>query len=788
MSNKKALLNCTYGWGKVCRLYRDSIEIAGKSYNLDDLTSIYPSYRHLFGIPSARLEISFGLRRFVLRGIPDLEAVRLLVTHLLPYCSQEMSHTRPRSRAMQARDLARAQARAWERTSKLPAIVNESGEIDPDMLFDTATSEPAPSGKLAQDAFDELDKRLNSGLGAFAAEGSRPISEALLGEIRPIPLLFNDDEEECLQPISDALDGETRPIPVLFDDEEEEHLQPISDALAGETRPIPVLFDDEEEERLQPISDALFDRARPVPALFDDDLEKTRPGQFDLMLATPLDPPAEIASGSEQREENNAVADQSTHLLAVPRFRPMHTPRLQPPLRSIQLVAPGQKSLDSCPLPVPAFKTTVLPIIHVPVHLEPGECAHYSIGATLCSDRQADFAYTPYPPLDHGLLILTNRRIFYTGKRSKLILPYRHLWYTSLLQNALALHIEGQFRRIIIEVEHAQEWASRIEQLAFIARRAGPGRARTLLPAGILPGLKPAAVVPETQKRPKIVRPVDHETVILLGPETPEQTGKQHIVEAPTMALHPSEDLALTGIRLPERHHSGQAKIVEATLSPVSEQKTQEFGESVHGTIYDQVTREFDAGVDYTIAAQATQEFDADEMVNFRGYTAQEANAFQTIELDEQTGQAANAFQTIELDKLEDNEFSTTALNEQTGQETSEFKTIELDEQNMQEFDAFKTDPLSERLTQEFRLAEYASREDVEEAQTVLLHEPDAQKSRQAEEEEDETICLHRRPTRVDPQATDHRLRVRRISQSQSWKNSPTTWSRDGKTKRNGRI
>src|SRR5215472_3135224 len=89
MSNKAVLLNCTFGWGKTCRLYEDSIEIAGTPYKLCDLTSIHPTYRNILGIPSARVELSFGLRRLVLRGIADLETARRMVSHLITYCSAQ---------------------------------------------------------------------------------------------------------------------------------------------------------------------------------------------------------------------------------------------------------------------------------------------------------------------------------------------------------------------------------------------------------------------------------------------------------------------------------------------------------------------------------------------------------------------------------------------------------------------------------------------------------------------------------------------------------------------------
>src|SRR6185437_6561128 len=124
MSNEQALLNCTFGWGQTCRLYYDSIEIAGKAYDLKDLTSIQPSYRNVMGVPSARLELSFGLNHLVLRGIADLDIARLMVSHLQPYCSTTPHTACQRSRSGRARNLARAQARAWERTNKLPAILD----------------------------------------------------------------------------------------------------------------------------------------------------------------------------------------------------------------------------------------------------------------------------------------------------------------------------------------------------------------------------------------------------------------------------------------------------------------------------------------------------------------------------------------------------------------------------------------------------------------------------------------------------------------------------------------
>jgi hypothetical protein len=442
MSNEQALLNCTFGWGKTCRLYLDSIEIAGKSYDLNELTSIYPVYRNVFGVPSASLELAFGQRRLVLRGIPDLETARSMVSHLQLYCSDQPSVARARFRSNQSRQIARAQARAWERTSKMPAIPSSPAE----------TSQPA-AGISKTSSLSQLVSLVDAT--PFEPVDGEPLSSE--PSLAPEPP-FNSFEQLA----------------------------------------------------------------------------------HDLAAYQPEDP------------------------LPSSHHRPVHTPGLQPPLRSVHLVHPEQKSrLDSRSVPVPALKSSVLPVIHVPVRLQAGECAHYSIGATLCSDRLSGSERAPYPPLDHGLLILTNRRIFYTGKRSQLILAYTHLWYVSLLHNAIALHIEQQFRRIILELEHPEEWASRIEQLSFIARRARP---RPELPTISMPAL-PGPRFATTLKRPAVKPPV---VVEQAGPPAatipllPEQA-ESNIIEATTISLDE-----------PEERQCAEMKTQDFPSRPLSEEITTE--------------------------------------------------------------------------------------------------------------------------------------------------------------------------------------------------------------------
>ncbi|HEY0755541.1 MAG TPA: hypothetical protein VGD98_16405 [Ktedonobacteraceae bacterium] len=383
MSNEQALLNCTFGWGKTCRLYYDSIEIAGKSYNLKDLTAIQPSYRIVLGVPSARLALSFGLDHCVLRGIADLNVVRLMVSRLQPYCSTIIQGNHAHTRSSRARNLARAQARAWERTNN-------------SML---ALTSP-------------VENELASSAAALLKQAEAPGNDS-------------DFEEEIPKDKALLLDDmPTAPI-------EDTSLTP------GETL-----------EAFALLANNLSTYASPLPTTL---------------------------------------------------WQPPHTPRFQPPLHSVHLIPPHQK-FDSGSMPIPVVKSSVLPIIHVPVRLQNGECAHYSIGATLCSDRISSEDRATYPLLDQGLMILTNRRVLYIGKRCQFTLAYTNLWYVSLLHTAIALHIEGQFRRIIIEMEHPHEWASRIELLSFTARRDRTEPPTRSVPA--VPGLN------MTMKR-QAVKPAD---------------------------------------------------------------------------------------------------------------------------------------------------------------------------------------------------------------------------------------------------------------------------------------
>lgn len=565
MSSKQALLKCRFSWRKTCLLYHDSIEISGKSYNLNDLTYIHPTYRTLFGIPSARLELCFGLHRLTLRGIPDREIVRQMVAHLLPYAKQadpDPLLRRGQSHSNRTREAVRAQARAWERTSKIPAIPNSSEQVAPidtatvseqgEKENGTATIAPLPSFTDAAHAFDDfldLSEQPTSHIPASLLPISRPpISQKLvvsssLSEqpVSPLPIASSPLPEQPVSQKPAATSPEIEQAALhsstgSLDELEEPILPSSSDAL-----PLP------EHSTLQNLSPV----SKPPHETTPDRLECS---------SVPIASPIEVVPTSREPSSRPGALRPS---------RPLHIPRLQPPLRAIQLVQPEKKMLEACSMPVPAFKSSVLPIIHVPVRLQPGECAHYSIGAALCSDRLAGSERAPYPPLDHGLLILTNQRIFYLGKRSQLILAYTHLWYVSLLYNAIALHIEGQFRRIIMEVEHPEEWASRIEQLAFIARRAKAHSAQSAT-TFVLPGLKPSSVLPVTLKRPALKVPEDCEvppTSTAASTARHDSDVARQIVEASTVEFHRPAPVRIVEASMIACNNDVNLSVVEAATT-----------------------------------------------------------------------------------------------------------------------------------------------------------------------------------------------------------------------------
>ncbi|MGH2493882.1 MAG: hypothetical protein ACRDIV_04175 [Ktedonobacteraceae bacterium] len=112
-----------------------------------------------------------------------------------------------------------------------------------------------------------------------------------------------------------------------------------------------------------------------------------------------------------------------------------------------------------------------LPLITVPVRLARGEGAHYSTQATLCGERIQDTSRYTYPAQDHGLLILTGKRIIYIGRKSQLVLGYARLLHVSRLRGAVAFEAEHWQKRVIFEVPRPEECATCVETIQCTMRQ-----------------------------------------------------------------------------------------------------------------------------------------------------------------------------------------------------------------------------------------------------------------------------------------------------------------------------
>ena len=97
MGKGPPLAECTFGWGRVLRLYSDYLDVNGTPYALKALTAVHPTFRTIMGIPSARLELEFGRKKVILRGIPEIENARFVAEYLSPWCWEE-AHREHRER------------------------------------------------------------------------------------------------------------------------------------------------------------------------------------------------------------------------------------------------------------------------------------------------------------------------------------------------------------------------------------------------------------------------------------------------------------------------------------------------------------------------------------------------------------------------------------------------------------------------------------------------------------------------------------------------------------------
>ena len=120
-------------------------------------------------------------------------------------------------------------------------------------------------------------------------------------------------------------------------------------------------------------------------------------------------------------------------------------------------------------------QVATMPVVPVPVRLVRGEGAHYSTPATLCGERIQETWRSTYPAQDHGLLILTDRRIIYIGRKSQLVLDYARLLHVSRLRGAIAFEAEHWQKRVIFAVPRPEECAACVETIASAYTQQEPG-------------------------------------------------------------------------------------------------------------------------------------------------------------------------------------------------------------------------------------------------------------------------------------------------------------------------
>ena len=82
MRNEPLIAECAFGWGQVFRLYQNYLDIRGTCYPLADLTHVHPVYQRVLGISSVRLELRFGKKKVILRGIAAMKDAQVVVEYL----------------------------------------------------------------------------------------------------------------------------------------------------------------------------------------------------------------------------------------------------------------------------------------------------------------------------------------------------------------------------------------------------------------------------------------------------------------------------------------------------------------------------------------------------------------------------------------------------------------------------------------------------------------------------------------------------------------------------------
>jgi hypothetical protein len=124
------------------------------------------------------------------------------------------------------------------------------------------------------------------------------------------------------------------------------------------------------------------------------------------------------------------------------------------------------------------LQSATLPQVYVPTHLLADECAHYYTNATVCEEPLPGTKQPVYRVKDQGMLILTDRRMIYIGRRRQFVLDYRRLLHVSRLQGAIAIMSENWAQRELFEMRFPLECTMYLDAI-LLRYRKEPWHVRT---------------------------------------------------------------------------------------------------------------------------------------------------------------------------------------------------------------------------------------------------------------------------------------------------------------------
>lgn len=305
-----------YGWGQIFRLYTDSCEANGVSYELKHLLSVQPAYHHFLGVHSAQLILRFKEQTLVLRGIAEVELARKAVAYLETWINPEQE--------------------------EIVLHTKESFRVSP--MEEDIYTDDAPASIIAT----------------------------------PITPTYS----------STNASASTRLTMTSTDEIHNKHgVQEI--------------------------------------------------GEID--------------------EEIRDYAQASTTPIEIPPVRRVRVVPYSGRLRSIHAQSVGQERRIDAERLAQRLQTETLPHVPVPLRLLVGEYAHYTAEATLCGEPLGEALQYSYTVKDQGMLILTNRRMIYIGRRSQIVMEYARCLHVSRVRGMIAFRAEHWNKREFFEVRRPLE-------------------------------------------------------------------------------------------------------------------------------------------------------------------------------------------------------------------------------------------------------------------------------------------------------------------------------------------